>query len=234
LEKILVGGAALSVFRDLLSEFKAVFGRDNRILDVIAPPLVFLIANRIASLAWAVAGALLISALLLVFRVYRGQPLKYALGGLGSAGLAAGLSLLTNSPSGYFLPGLITGGLTVGVALISVLAKRPLAAWSSHITRSWTLQWYWHDRVRPAYSEVTWGWLLFFCVRFYLQFQTYLNGSVETLGVIQLISGWPALIIVLALSYMYGIWRLRGLQGPSVEEFEANVPPPWIGQQKGF
>ncbi len=224
----------MSVFRDLLAEFKTVFGGDNRIVDVIAPPLAFLIVNRVASLAWAIGAALLIAVLLLVHRLFRGQSIWYSLGGLGSAGLAAGLSLLTNSPSGYFLPGLITGGLTVGVALISVLAKRPLAAWSSHLTRSWTLQWYWHDRVRPAYSEVTWGWTLFFGARFYLQLQTYLNGSVETLGVIQLISGWPALIIVLALSYMYGIWRLGVLQGPSVEEFEANVPPPWIGQQKGF
>ena len=224
----------MSLFRELLTEFKTVMGGENRIADVIAPPLIFLITNRLAGLPWAVGISILVAILFLVFRLALGQSIWYAVGGLGSAGLAVGLSLLTNSPSGYFLPGLVTGGLTVVVALISVLGKRPLAAWSSHLTRGWEIQWYWHDKVRPAYSEVTWGWTLFFGARFYIQYQTYLSGSAERLGMIQLLSGWPALIVILALSYIYGIWRLGVLQGPSVEEFEAGADPPWVGQQRGF
>lgn len=222
------------MLRELVNEFKTVLGGNNRIADVIIPPLVFLIANRLGGLSWAFWGSLIAAGLFLISRFVRRQSTWYAIGGLVSAALAAGLSLLTNSPSGYFLPGLISGGLTVAVALVSVLVKHPLAAWSSHLTRGWPTQWYWHEQVRPAYSEVTWGWTLFFALRFYIQLQTYLFGSAETLGVIQLISGWPALIIVLALSYIYGIWRLRNLGGPSVGEFEAGSDPPWEGQQKGF
>ena len=31
-----------------------------------------------------------------------------------------------------------------------------------------------------------------------------------------------------------GIWRLRKLGGPSVEEFLSHQPAPWKGQKKGF
>jgi hypothetical protein len=30
------------------------------------------------------------------------------------------------------------------------------------------------------------------------------------------------------------VWRLAKLQGPSVEEFKNNVPPPWQSQRRGF
>jgi hypothetical protein len=142
--------------------------------------------------------------------------------------------MLTRSATGYFLPGLISGGITIAITLISLLAKRPLAAWSSHLTRGWPLSWYWHPQVRPAYAEVTWGWALFFGVRLFIQVQAYLQDAAASLGIIQLLTGWPALIIILVLSYIYGLWRLRHLEGPSVAEFETGATPPWEGQHRGF
>jgi len=41
-------------------------------------------------------------------------------------------------------------------------------------------------------------------------------------------------IVILIISYLYGIWRLKKLGGPSVEEFLSNQPAPWKGQKKGF
>ncbi len=222
------------MIRELQDEFKIVAGRNNRISDVVIPPLIFLIVNRFVGQPWAIGTSLFSALIFLIYRLMRGQSLWYALGGLTSAGLAAGLSLLTDSPGGYFLPGLISSGSTSGLAILSNLAQRPLVAWTSHLTRGWPIHWYWHERIRPAYSEVTWGWALFFAARFYIQWQTYLGGSVLALGIIQLLSGWPALIALLTLSYIYGTWRLRNLRGPSVDEFEAGSNPPWDGQQRGF
>ncbi|MBT7073025.1 MAG: hypothetical protein HN975_19285, partial [Anaerolineae bacterium] len=48
----------------------------------------------------------------------------------------------------------------------SLLFGRPLTAWSSFITRRWDLAWYWHPRVRPAYTETTLLWTLFFGLKF--------------------------------------------------------------------
>jgi hypothetical protein len=116
----------------------------------------------------------------------------------------------------------------------SVVARRPLVALTSYVTRRWPLQWYWHPRVRPAYAEVTLAWGVFFALRLLLQWSLFRDAAPGLLGVVQILTGWPATIVLLVLSYLYGTWRLRKLEGPSVEEFQADAPPPWTGQQRGF
>jgi hypothetical protein len=183
----------------------------------------------------AALGASLGAALLIgVFRLFKRQPLVYAFGGLGGVLVAVVIARVLGRSEGFFLPGLVTGSLSVLLCLVSVLIKRPLVAWTSYITRRWPLDWYWHDRVRPAYSEVTLAWMLFFGLRLLLQFQLFQEQATQALGVVQLLTGWPALILLLIGSYLYGIWRLGNLKGPSVEEFKADAEPPWSGQKRGF
>lgn len=225
---------AESRLNELLDEFKTVFGGNNRITDVVMPPVLFLVANRLWGLQGAIWISLAVAVIFLFYRLRRGQAWGYALAGLLSIVLAAGVSYLTDSASGFFLPDIIMGGLIFLLTFGSALAKRPLAALSSHLTRGWVLSWYWHPKVRPAYTEVTWGWVLFLGLRLYLQVQTYLTGSAKTLGFVQILSGLPALILVLITSYLYGSWRLVNLAGPSVKEFEAGTEHPWQGQKQGF
>lgn len=54
------------------------------------------------------------------------------------------------------------------------------------------------------------------------------------LFIINTLLGAPVTLIILSISYIYGIWRLRKLGGPSVDEFVNNEPKPWKGQTKGF
>jgi hypothetical protein len=129
---------------------------------------------------------------------------------------------------------MFSGAATIFVAVISVVIGRPMVAWTSHLARRWPLAWYWHPRVRPAYSEVTWMWAFFFMLRSLVQYAVLRDGSVEQLALTNLITGWPATIALLVASYLYGVWRLKRLEGPSVEEFKAGAEPPWQGQVKGF
>jgi hypothetical protein len=138
------------------------------------------------------------------------------------------------SASGFFLPGIISGVFTVIVCLVSVILMRPMVAWTSFIARRWPLDWYWHPKVRPAYSEVTVVWGIYFAVRTFIQFNLFQQEAADTLGLVQIISGWPALIVLLVMSYLYGLWRLQNLGGPSVEEFKSGAEPPWRGQRRGF
>jgi hypothetical protein len=123
---------------------------------------------------------------------------------------------------------------TVLLCLLSVLAGRPMVAWTSYITRRWPLDWYWHPKVRPAYSEVTWLWVVFFGLRLLLQFNLFQEQATGLLAVVNVVTGWPATIVLLIVSYLYGTWRLRNLGGPGVEEFKAGAEPPWTGQRRGF
>lgn len=219
--------------RELLEEFRAVTGKVG-LLDTVLPPVLFLLLNGLAGFTAAMTGALGLSVLIAVLRLRRGQSLVYALGGMGSVGLAVALALLLGRSEGFFLPGIVNGGLTVALALVSLLIRKPMVAWTSYLARRWPLDWYWHERVRPAYTEVTVVWLAFFAVRLFWQVTLYQNNNVDQLAFVNALTGWPAIIALLVFSYLYGTWRLARLGGPSVEEFRNGAPAPWSGQRRGF
>jgi hypothetical protein len=223
-----------SKVRELVEEFRLVFTGRSNLIDSIVPPVIFLIMNALLGFEYAMWSSLAIALLITVFRLSKGQPLRYALGGIGGVVLAILIAQLLGRAEGYFLPGIITGGLTVIGCLASVIVGRPLVAWTSFIARRWPLDWYWHPRVRPAYNEVTLAWAVFFAVRLGLQWSLFQEQAAGLLGIIQVVTGWPATIALLVISYLYGTWRLRHLKGPSVEEFKAGAEPPWTGQRRGF
>ena len=220
---------------ELTEEFQTVVLERSHIFDAIVPPLAFLIVNALLGLQAAIWGSLGLAVVLTLTRLVTGESLGYALGGLGATAVAILAVRLSDQAAGYFLPGLITGSLTVLACVASVIVRRPLVALTSHAVRMWPLEWYRHPQVRPAYTEVTLAWALYFTLRLALQWVLFSREVEATiLGVINVILGWPATVLLLVVSYLYGTWRLRNLGGPSVEEFEKGADPPWEGQQQGF
>ena len=219
--------------RELLEELRAVTGKVG-LLDTILPPLLFLLLNGLAGFTAAMIGALGLSLVIAVLRLRRRQSLLYALAGLGSVGLAIGLALLLGRSEGFFLPGIVNGGLTVALALVSLFIRKPMVAWTSYLARRWPLDWYWHEKVRPAYTEVTAAWLLYFALKLFWQVTLFQNNAVNQLAFVNALTGWPATVLLLIVSYLYGTWRLARLGGPSVEEFRNGAPAPWSGQRRGF
>jgi hypothetical protein len=219
-------------FNEIWEELKSVLS--GKTFDTLLPPIVFAIANGIFGLQTAVFVALGLAVLLGLLRVLRKQKWHYALGGLLAVSLAAGLALLTQNAASYFIPGMISSGLLVLGAVLSVVIGKPLAAWASHLTRGWPLDWFWRKDVKPAYIEVTWMWAVFFSVRLSLQIILFQQGDASQLAWANTLLGWPVTIFVLVLSYIYGIWRLRNLNGPGVDEYQEGKDPPWEGQTRGF
>jgi len=219
---------------EIIEEFRSVMTGRGGWADSLIPPIVFLILNAWVGFEIALWGSLGLVLIIAAYRMVKRQPIRYALGGIGGVLLAVLIARLVGGAQGYFLPGIISGFFTVVLCLISILLKRPLVAWTSFLTRRWPLKWYWHPRVRPAYSEVTLAWGIFFAIRTLVQFQLFQQEAAGTLGVVQLISGWPALILLLVASYLYGLWRLQNLKGPSVEEFTSGAEAPWESQKRGF
>ncbi len=220
--------------QELWEEFQAVFAGRGNLVDAIIPPILFVGMNALAGFSAALWGALGVSLLFAAGRLIRRQPVRYALGGLGGVGLAVLIAWLVGRAEGFFLPTILTGAGTMLLMVVSLLAGRPLVAWTSYLARRWPRDWYWHPRVRPAYSEVTGLWLVVFALRLALQWAVLQQEDSALLAVTNLVTGWPATILLLAVSYLYGTWRLRNLGGPSVEEFGAGAEPPWTGQRRGF
>ncbi len=224
----------INKMNELLQEFRTVFSGRTNTVDTIIPPLLYALVNMLAGPLPAALSALVLAAILTVLRLVRKQSWLYALSGLVLTLLAAGLAWYTQNAASFFLPDLITSGILLAAALLSIWSGKPLAAWSSHLTRAWPKEWYWLPNIRPAYTEVTWMWAAFIAARLIAEYLLYQQGNVSLLGWANVLLGWPVTIVVLVISYLYGIWRLTKLGGPSVEEFLSHQPAPWKGQKKGF
>jgi hypothetical protein len=225
----------MAKIQELQEELRNLFsGRAIKLLDTLLPLVIFLLGNQFFGLSAALAASLAGAGLFTIVRLIQRENPVFALAGVGGAALAAGIAYLSGSESGFFIPGLISGGLTILICLGSVVLRRPAAAWTSHLTRRWPLEWYWLDRVRPAYAEVSLIWAGAFGARTGLEYWLLQQEAINALGAAKILLGWPYTILILILSYLYGIWRLKTLKGPSVEEFRAGITPPWQGQKRGF
>ena len=221
--------------RELQGEFKTIFAGQGRMVIISLIPLIlFLILNSLTDLIPALIPSLLIALIIFLFSLFQKMNLRYAVISFAGPLLAAGFIYLSGSESGILIPGLISGGITVFLCLVSVFIKQPLAAWTSYITRRWPLDWYWHNQVRPAYTEVTLIWAGAFSARLAIEYWLFQQQSLNSPVFSKLLLGWPYTIFILIISYLFGSWRLGKLAGPSVKEFESGILPPWEGQKSGF
>ncbi len=217
---------------EILEELRSVIS--GKTFDALLPPLIFVLVNSFSGLDAAVVTALALAVLLGATRIIRKHAWQYALGGLVGVALASGLAYLTRSAASYFIPAIVSSALLLILALGSLAAGKPLAAWASHLTRGWPLEWFWRRDIKPAYREVTMFWSALILMRLIIQIILFQRGDPAGLAWANILLGWPVIITVLVLSYLYGIWRLRRLGGPGVDEFRAGKEPPWQGQTRGF
>lgn len=218
--------------KEIVEELKGVL--KGKTIDAIIPPLVFLIMNGITTLNIAIITSLSTAILLGISRLFRKQNILYVLIGFIGLIIAVLFAYLSDNASNYFLPSIIGSGFLAIVSFASVILKRPIAALASHITRGWTFTWFLRKDIRPAYSEVSLLWGTYFLFRAVIQLLFLLEGSLSDLTLLNIILGLPFTIVVLVISYVYGIWRLRKLGGPGIDEYNDNATPPYRGQTRGF
>lgn len=206
----------------------------GKTLDVVLPPIIYVIGNNLFGLKEGIILALSVAAILALFRVFKEESVLYALGGIGGVVLASGLALVADNAANYFLPKIIASGVFFLVAIISVFMGKPIAAILSHISRGWEFDWFLRADIKPAYREVTIVWALLFLGRMFLQMYLYKRGNLTELGLASILLGLPTTLTVLIVTLIYGIWRLKKLGGPGIDEFREGKAPPWEGQKKGF
>ncbi|HKL74857.1 MAG TPA: DUF3159 domain-containing protein [Halanaerobiales bacterium] len=217
--------------KELLEELRTVLS--SKTIDAILPPLIFVLTSNFLNLTIASVSAILVSLVIGIIRLLKKQPWKYAFGGLIIVIIASSLAYFTKNTASYFIPSIINSTVLIIIATLSLIINKPLAAWASHLTRGWPLEWFWRDDIKPAYREVTIFWVIFLLMRLTIQIYIYRLGE-SNLTWSNILLGWPFTITILLISYIYGIWRLKKLGGPGVEEFKENKKPPWEGQKRGF
>ena len=222
----------MKLLQELIEELKMVLGGST--VDAILPTLVFLVSIRWFGLIFALTLALIVSSLSVGIRKFRQQSSKYAFLGIVGVLVACLGAYINRNAQSYFIPDFLGNVFIFVISLISLAARKPLAAWVSHLSRGWPLEWYWRQDVMPAYTNVTTGWAAFFLIRVVLQFILFRQGSFEALAIYSILMGLPLTILVLLVTYIYGIWKLHKLGGPGSDEYMRNQSPPWKGQRRGF
>jgi hypothetical protein len=224
----------MSKWQEIWEELKTVFSGRGSLFDSIIPPIIFLILNSTWGLPIATWGSLISVVSISTFRIIKRQSLWFALAGLLVSLIAVGLTYWIGRQEAYYLPSIINDTAMILVFFASILFKRPMAAYTSYLIRAWPMGWYWQPKIRPAYTEVTWFWVILFSFRLAIQFYLFQQHDAITLAWLDFLMGWPFLLVILIGSYLYGISRLQKLGGPSVVEWKNNVPPPWQSQRRGF
>ena len=220
------------MFREILEELNSVLR--GKTLDAIMPPLVFVLLQSRTTLLNAVILAIVLSLLIGFYRLSKRQAIAYAFGGFVTILIASAFALFANNASNYYLPGIISTTFLFVVMLVSVLIDKPLAAFVSHLTRGWTLAWFWRADIKSAYREVTWFWVVMFGLSASIQWLFYLGDDLNALVWVTSLFGLPFTIFVLVVTYVYGLWRLKILGGPGIDEFNQDKQAPYIGQTRGF
>lgn len=220
------------MFREILEELNSVL--KGKTLDAILPPLLFVLVQSRTTLINAVIIAIGLSLLIGFYRLFKRQAIAYAFGGLVTVLIASAFALFANNASNYYLPGILSTTFLFIVMLVSVLIDKPLAAFVSHLTRGWTLAWFWRKDIKPAYREVTWFWVAMFGLSTGVQWVFYLGSDLNQLVWVTSLFGLPFTIFVLIVTYVYGLWRLKKLGGPGIDEFNQNKQAPYKGQTRGF
>lgn len=222
------------VWTDLRSDLRGLFVGDRTVGDSFLAPIAFVAVNALAGLIPAVVAAMMVGGGVAAWRVRKGQKVSFAIGGILGIGFAAFLALRSGRAESFFLPGIVGTALLAAASVLSMIARRPLAAWSSWAQRHWPIDWYWRPDVRPAYTAVTAVWAIYFAARASLQWYLYLAERPEALAAAKLLTSWPTILPLIVATYVYGNRRLGRLGGPSVAEFEHGSTSPFTGGQRGF
>lgn len=222
----------MSKLKEILEELKSVVS--GKTLDAILPPLIFVLINSYFNLNLAIIVSVIIGVIIFGFRIVKKQDMTYATFGLVGLVIAAIFAFIASSATNFFLPDIITNVFILMVSVISLIINKPIALYLSHLTRGWSLMWFFRKDILPAYREVTYMWTIFFFIRALAQIILFLQNDVNGLLLVSTILGLPATLFVLTISYVYGMWRLKNLKGPGIEEFNENKQPPFKGQTRGF
>ncbi|MEQ3552506.1 DUF3159 domain-containing protein [Pseudonocardia nematodicida] len=161
------------------------------------PVAVFVVVNLIAGLGPALWAALGAGALVLVWRLARRDPIQPAISGLLGVGIAALVARQTGEARGFYLPGLLTSAFFALAAIVSMIARWPLAGviWNGINSRG--MEWRQNRALLRAYTLATGILAVVFVSRVIVQGLLYDANAETWLGIARLAMGYPLLAVAI-------------------------------------
>ena len=166
------------------------------------PVAVLVPMNTAFGLLPAIAAALGVAAVILVWRLVRRDSLQPALAGFLGVGVSALIAWVVGESKGYFLLGIWTSLLWAVVFGLSVLIRRPAVgyvwSWVNGHDRAWRSS----RSAVLAFDLATLTWVLVFGSRFAVQHHLYDADKTGWLGVARIAMGWPLAAVGALVTYL--------------------------------
>jgi Protein of unknown function (DUF3159) len=165
------------------------------------PVVTFVVASSLSGLLPAIASALGVATLVLLWRLIRRESTQPALSGFAGIAVCALIAYLVGQSKGYFLLGIWMSLLWAVVFALSVLIRRPVVgyawSWAGGRDRGW------RDVPRAVYAFdiATLCWTLVFAARFVVQRILYDADQTGWLGVARIGMGWPLTVLAALATY---------------------------------
>ncbi|WP_297602212.1 DUF3159 domain-containing protein [Mycobacterium sp.] len=165
------------------------------------PVVVFVVASSVSGLVPAIAAALGVAALVLLWRLVRRDSPQPAFSGFFGVALCALIAYVLGESKGYFLLGIWMSLVWAVVVAASVAIRRPLVgyAWSWATGRG--DGWRGVPRAVLAFDVASLGWVLVFAARFVVQGLLYDADRTGWLAAARIGMGWPLTVLAALATY---------------------------------
>jgi hypothetical protein len=177
------------------------------------PIVVFVATSNLLGLLPAIASAMGVAALVLLWRLIRRDSTQPVFSGFVGVAFCALIAYAVGESKGYFLLGIWMALLWAVLFAASILIRRPLVgyiwSWATGRDRGWR-------RVRHAvyaFDIASLCWTLVFGARFVVQRLLYDAGQTGWLGVARIAMGWPLTALAALVTYVAIKAVLRAMAG---------------------
>jgi hypothetical protein len=184
------------------------------------PVVAFVPMSQFFGLTAAIAAALGVATVILVWRLARRETAQPAISGFIGVGVCALIAYVMGESKGYFLLGIWSSLVYAAVFALSVLIRRPVVGyvwgWVNGHDRAWRQV----RRAVLAFDIATIVWVLVFASRFVVQQHLYDANQTGWLGIARLAMGWPLTAVAALVTYLAIRTAQRALHAHDV----ANTP----------
>ncbi|MGV0742366.1 DUF3159 domain-containing protein [Mycolicibacterium sp. XJ870] len=166
------------------------------------PVVVFVPVSSAFGMMPAIAAALGVATLILIWRLIRRDTVQPAISGFFAVGVSALIAYLVGESKGYFLLGIWTSLLWAVVFGVSVLIRRPVVGYVWGWVNSHDRAWRDVRKAVVAFDIATMTWVVVFASRFVVQEYLYDSDETNWLGVARIAMGWPLTAVAALVTYL--------------------------------
>ncbi|MFE1166425.1 DUF3159 domain-containing protein [Nocardiopsis sp. NPDC058789] len=198
---------------DLRQEVLKGVGGPVGMLCSVLPVVVFAVLVPFLSLLAAIGGAVAVALALAVFRLWRGEKLMPALGGVFGVAVAGGLAAATGSANDFFLIGIWASLVGAVVLFVSLVARRPLTGVVWNAVHGGGHAWREDRSTLLVHDLATAAVTLMFAGRFAVRQWLYVADSTTGLAIADTVTGLPLTalaVVVVVWAFRRSTRRLRG------------------------